>query len=128
MFYKMHCDVSEMNFLIKFVSRAIIVLCFVLMCSPIDVIAQNSQNCTLIGCAGIGRSSGIGVNGNLACFGDDLFCLRILDVSDPGNPNVLTSIAVPSSVEDVVISGLYAYVAMGNSGLSIIDISNPAAP
>ena len=92
------------------------------------VSAQNSQNCTLIGCAGIGRSSGVCVVGNLACFGDDLRYLKILDISGPANPTVLASIVVPSRVEDVIINGLYAYVAVGDSGLLIFDISNPEDP
>ncbi|MBN2031418.1 T9SS type A sorting domain-containing protein [bacterium] len=128
MFYKIGCNVLVMNLSIKLLSKTVSVLCFILVYFSTTAIAQNSQNCTLIGCAGIGRSSGVGVAGNIACFGDDLFYLRILDVTSPSNPNVLASIFVPSNVQDVVINGHYAFAAIGSSGLRIFDISNPVDP
>lgn len=53
--------------------------------------------------------------------------LVVLDVSDPANPLELGSTApLPSFVEDIAIQGSLAYVAAGDAGLRVIDVSNPA--
>ncbi len=44
------------------------------------------------------------------------------------NPVIAGYCATSGSAEEVCISGSYAYVADGNSGLHIIDISNPESP
>jgi len=71
--------------------------------------------------------------------------LVILDVSDPANPEVLGQSPVyPDFVQDVAVAGdpstalrqaqdtssgqVYAYVAAGNGGLRVVDVSDPAAP
>lgn len=56
--------------------------------------------------------------------------LQIIDISDPINSY---EVAVYEQLEsygcnDINISGGYAYVADGNSGLKVIDISNPTNP
>lgn len=59
----------------------------------------------------------------------DVFSTRIIDVTDAANPievgvyNNLTYFA-----QDVAISGNFAYVAYGEDGLRIVDISNPYFP
>jgi hypothetical protein len=40
----------------------------------------------------------------------------------------LGRIRTPSTAYDIAVTGNYAYVAEGESGLMIIDIGNPAAP
>lgn len=55
--------------------------------------------------------------------------LTILDVSDPSHPHVIGQTSVLAGViQNITISGQYAYVAAGNGGLRIIDVSNPAIP
>lgn len=52
--------------------------------------------------------------------------LRIIDVSNPLNPQEVASVATQSAV-DVFVSGGYAYLA-GTVGVSVVDIANPLDP
>ena len=55
--------------------------------------------------------------------------LVVLDGSDPVHPQVVGEPPpLPSIVKDVVVAGGYAYVADWDSGLRIINVSNPAVP
>ena len=56
--------------------------------------------------------------------------LVMLDVNTPSSPVVVGQIAVfPGVVNQVVVSGDYAYIAAGEEGgLRIMDISNPTSP
>ena len=49
-------------------------------------------------------------------------------VDNPINPTIKGVYDTPSTSFDVYVSGKYAYVADGSSGLQIIDISNSASP
>jgi hypothetical protein len=57
--------------------------------------------------------------------------LRILDVTDPANPQQLGSLPT-SQTYDLTVRGDYAYLAdgadFGDGGLRIVDVSDPAAP
>ncbi|MDM8549333.1 hypothetical protein QUF72_04610 [Desulfobacterales bacterium HSG2] len=52
--------------------------------------------------------------------------LEIIDVGDPGNPGIVSSLEIPA--EDVAVSGKNAFVAAGDSGFQVVDISDPADP
>lgn len=52
--------------------------------------------------------------------------LVIIDISDSSNPFLVGNYDTLGSVENLVISGSYAYIADGVDGLRILDISNPA--
>jgi hypothetical protein len=54
--------------------------------------------------------------------------LQILDVSHPVSPQQIGLLLLPQFVNDVTISGDFAFVAAYDQGLYIINISNPAAP
>lgn len=55
--------------------------------------------------------------------------LVVLDISDPAHPAVVGRSAVlPGIVGDVAVMGSHAYVATGESGLSVINIVDPVAP
>ncbi len=82
----------------------------------------------------------VAISGTLACVtGQRLFQLDgsqfstfgfyVIDVSIPSTPTVLGAIESTSiGFNGVAISGNYAYVACGASGIKVINISNPAAP
>jgi hypothetical protein len=53
--------------------------------------------------------------------------LLVVDVSDPGAPFLVGSVATTAAT-DVDVSGGYAYVADGAGGLRVIDISVPQSP
>jgi hypothetical protein len=54
--------------------------------------------------------------------------LAVVDVSDPGNPERIGFCSLLGGVEDVEVSGNYAYVGTSIDGLHIIDISDPRHP
>ena len=54
--------------------------------------------------------------------------LVVMDLSDPANPQELGRAILPDLAQDVSVVGSYAYVADDDSGLQILNISNPAAP
>ncbi|MBI5183022.1 MAG: fibronectin type III domain-containing protein [Nitrospinae bacterium] len=51
--------------------------------------------------------------------------LHIIDLS---GTEIIVSVETPGYAWDVYVSGNYAYVADGSSGLQVIDISNPYSP
>ncbi|MBI2877784.1 MAG: choice-of-anchor D domain-containing protein [Candidatus Tectomicrobia bacterium] len=53
--------------------------------------------------------------------------LHVVDVSSPASPKLLGQITLPGLVEDVFVSGSYAYVANGKFGLRVVDITHPAS-
>jgi hypothetical protein len=55
--------------------------------------------------------------------------LVVVDVGDPARPvEVGRTGVLPGVVRDVAVSGSYAYVADGDAGLRVIDVSNPSSP
>ncbi len=57
--------------------------------------------------------------------GQDLVVLNIADINKPSE---VGRIITPSVVSAITVSGGYAYIGDGRSGLSIVDISDPASP
>ncbi len=56
--------------------------------------------------------------------------LRIIDVSNPTNLDVIATIDTPGYANDVILStnGETAFVADGQSGMQLIDVSDPFTP
>ncbi len=55
--------------------------------------------------------------------------LKIVDITVSGSPAVISTLPFASAtVNAVTISGKFAYVSLGASGLGIVDVSNPSAP
>ncbi|MDH5506098.1 MAG: hypothetical protein OEZ02_02625 [Anaerolineae bacterium] len=83
----------------------------------------------------------VAIEGNLAYFVDQ-FCdvcgcattLNIVDISDPGNPQVIGELnGVLSGISDLVVSdGFIFYIATGNcsnrGGFQVIDVRDPSNP
>ncbi|MFX1283053.1 MAG: LVIVD repeat-containing protein [Promethearchaeota archaeon] len=97
----------------------------------------NPQNKTnelpprLLGSVDIG-SPGIAtkvfVSGDIAYIAAQTEGLKIVNVSDPTNPFVITSYDTPGVAVDVFVQGDCAFVADGPYGLYVIDISVPSNP
>lgn len=67
--------------------------------------------------------------GSLAYVADDYHGgLQIIDVSDPDHLRPVGSYLTPGTANDVQVVGNLAYVADESSGLTIIDVSDPAHP
>jgi len=54
--------------------------------------------------------------------------LTIVDISKPDNLQIVGSISTNGTAKGVYIKGNYAYVADGNNGLVVIDITDKSAP
>ncbi|MFA5832900.1 MAG: T9SS type A sorting domain-containing protein [Bacteroidota bacterium] len=54
--------------------------------------------------------------------------LRILDVSNPSSPALLSTVDLGGDSRAVVASGNYAYVAARDSGVYIVDVTNASTP
>ncbi len=55
--------------------------------------------------------------------------LQVLDVAAPTNPRKLGYLPIPAvSINALAVSGDYAFVAAGETGVWIIDVSNPSRP
>lgn len=75
-----------------------------------------------------GTVKAVAVAGNYAYVGVGLR-LMILDITNPALPVVMgQNPLLPTVIEDVTIVGSLAYVAAGESGLHIINISSPGNP
>ncbi|HMQ15878.1 MAG TPA: hypothetical protein PKC49_07885, partial [Phycisphaerae bacterium] len=83
--------------------------------------AQGSVNLQLKGQWG-GACRAVAVSGSNAFVGfGGVF--TVLNVSQPANPTIVSQLALGSEIQDIVISGTLAYVALGNGGLQIVDIA-----
>ncbi|NCF67533.1 MAG: hypothetical protein GWP61_16330, partial [Chloroflexi bacterium] len=75
-----------------------------------------------------GANRGVAVQGNYAYIGEGPK-LTILDIANPAHPVVMgKTLPLPNIVQDVVVTGNYAYVVGVEYTLRVIDIANPAAP
>jgi hypothetical protein len=52
--------------------------------------------------------------------------LLVLDVSDPANPVPVSKLLLPRVATDLVVDGDILYVAAGDAGIRVVDISNPS--
>ena len=67
------------------------------------------------------------VSGNYAYLAED-DGLRIIDVSNSVSPFEVGFYSTPYALDDIAVSGGYAYVATRDVGLRVIDVSNPVSP
>lgn len=75
---------------------------------------------------GLGSGTDVYVRGNYAyaSHGD----VEIIDVTDPNTPSVTSTVSV-TGVNELAVQGNYVFAANeGESGLTAIDVSDPAAP
>jgi hypothetical protein len=54
--------------------------------------------------------------------------LHIVDVSNPFEPEITSSLTVEGTSNGIAVSGNYAYIAAGSAGLQVVNIANPAWP
>jgi hypothetical protein len=81
----------------------------------------------LVGQVG-GQIQAVAVSGNKVYAGTGLR-LSILDITTPAIPYLLgSSQPFTDFIQDIAISGNYAYVAAGSAGLGVVNIANPLDP
>jgi uncharacterized repeat protein (TIGR01451 family) len=89
--------------------------------------SADAHNVELLGHIG-GASLGVYVQGDYAYIGEGPR-LTILDISDPSDPTLVGKTdPLPGVVQNVTVSGSYAYVADKGGGLRVVDVSDPANP
>ena len=55
--------------------------------------------------------------------------MKVLDLSSPGSPKLVSGALVPfGDAHDVYVARTYAYVANGKDGIAIIDVEQPEMP
>ncbi|MEO0096898.1 MAG: T9SS type A sorting domain-containing protein [candidate division WOR-3 bacterium] len=54
--------------------------------------------------------------------------LAVININDPVNPRVETTLFAACGSHDIVIDNDKAYIAEGMAGLKIVDVSNPSSP
>ena len=74
-----------------------------------------------------GSCFGADVQGNYAYAGEGRN-LIVLNISTPSNPSKTGQVTLPGIIYGVKLLGQYAYVADGEGGLQVVDVSNPSAP
>jgi hypothetical protein len=78
-----------------------------------------------------GTARGVDVSGNYALVADDspLPGLRVINVANPANPQMVGSVSLnDGSPKDVRASGNIAVVAQYTGGVAVVDFSTPSAP
>lgn len=101
---------------------------------------SNPLSVTQISSLGVGEEvNTIAISGNLLFLGtetegggddDGSNSLKVVDVSNPQQPVLLTSVNTGGEIQDLTISGSYLYAAIDRpqSGLAAVNISNPYSP
>jgi hypothetical protein len=98
-----------------------------LAAAPGGAPGDQPRNVELVGQIG-GACLAVAVQGRYAYIGVGPR-LVVLDVSNPAGPLLLGRTAVlPGLVHGVAVAGTLAYVADGEAGLRVVDVSNPASP
>ncbi|WP_029918214.1 LVIVD repeat-containing protein [Pelobacter seleniigenes] len=72
--------------------------------------------------------AGIEVAAGIAYIADGRSGLLVVDVSQPGKPEILASMALPGESKGLLVSGGMAYVISGQYGVTVVDIQRPAKP
>ncbi len=92
--------------------------------------AQDRHNIERIGYYGAnwGEIWNIEIQGDLAYLASFDSGLRIIDISNPEQPDEVNFFDAGGNSRAVVVEGNYAYVANSSRGLEVIDISDPRNP
>jgi hypothetical protein len=87
----------------------------------------SAENVEFVGHIG-GATKAVFVERDYAYIGEG-GALTVLDITDSTAPTVVGKTAVfPDIVQDIYVSGDYAYVAADDAGLRVMDVSDPANP
>jgi hypothetical protein len=75
-----------------------------------------------------GDCLGVTVLNSCAYIADKNYGLWVIDITNPQNPEIVSSVKTPGSARNAALKGTYAYVADWDSGLQVIDIADPLNP
>jgi hypothetical protein len=113
----------------KYLIRIATVLLAVISLSP-SAVGQDSLNVVQRGKVTLswGDVSRVDIQGNYAYVASGRTGLRIMDISNPTQPEEVGYCDTPGNAHAVAVSGDYAYVADMMCDLRVIDISVPSSP
>lgn len=74
-----------------------------------------------------GPSAAVGINGDLAVVGIGSVA-RIIDISNPDSPLILSDFVLPAALSSVAFVGRYAVLADLSWGFRVIDLDDPRVP
>jgi uncharacterized repeat protein (TIGR02543 family) len=74
-----------------------------------------------------GETTSAAVQGNYAYIGEGSSFV-VADISNPASPSPVGRLAMPGMMQDVAISGQYAFAADNDAGLQVVDVSTPSVP
>jgi uncharacterized repeat protein (TIGR02543 family) len=74
-----------------------------------------------------GETTSAAVQGNYAYLGEGSSFV-VADISNPASPSPVGRLAMPGMMQDVAISGQYAFTANNDAGLQVVDVSTPSVP
>ncbi|MCU0303479.1 MAG: PKD domain-containing protein [Thermoanaerobaculales bacterium] len=80
-----------------------------------------------VGDWGYGPTTAADGEGTIAAYGSGRV-LQVARLADPAAPVPIGSLAMPGEVEDVVVTGPWAFVAASLGGLVVVDLTTPARP
>ena len=91
---------------------------------------QDSSEVTRIGVYSerLFNANGVAVNGEQLYFTDHDSGFKVLDITDPSSPQLVSGVKTSGWSIDLAIKGDYCYVADGFGGLRTFDISTPSQP
>ena len=95
--------------------------------SLIDVDPLESPPSPVVGSVSTGASA-IAVTSEYAYVAAGGAGLQVVDIGDPGEPEIEGSVYMLDDARDVAVAGDYACVADRTAGLQIVDISRPSSP
>ncbi|MBN1633967.1 MAG: hypothetical protein JW917_07380 [Ignavibacteria bacterium] len=96
----------------------------------IDVSVLPAQPVNLGNYDAYDRIKGLAVSGNYCYLAEPGYGIEIINVQNHLNPYNVSFFDTPGDPQDIVISSEYniAYIADGNAGLTVLDVTNPADP
>jgi len=93
----------------------------------IQLLGQSEVETKMVGRWAAGSPNAFTVENNIV-FTASGGILQTLDISDPLDPKLLGQVATSGIINDISKQGNYVYLAEGDSGLKVIDVSNLGNP
>lgn len=88
----------------------------------------NLRQTRIIGwCDTKGNARDVFIKDSLAFVADGTNGLVVINIKDKNNPTIIGSLDLPGYARKIFINDLL-YIALGDSGLGVVDITNPASP
>ncbi|MDZ7265107.1 MAG: choice-of-anchor D domain-containing protein, partial [candidate division KSB1 bacterium] len=106
--------------------RTTAIIFLVITIAASSLFGQTRKNVAQLGHWTQGQCQAIAV-GQYGYIGNDSLFM-ILDISKPATPAPISSLKLPDRIEDIFVINDRAYVALGFSGVQILNITNPTAP